>query len=107
MIRGKERILKYKVKGPFFVEGVPDQGLYLLVISGGSVLCGNRKKRRGPLYFLVNGEKEGGKWRLPVSEEELVYWQWQRWEVEVSHREMKSGFGTQVINSAGVLGLQY
>jgi hypothetical protein len=30
---------------------------------------------------------------LPLPVRDLVAWAWQRWEVEVCHREMKSGFG--------------
>ena len=28
-----------------------------------------------------------------MAQDELLAWLWQRWEVEVAHREMKSGFG--------------
>jgi hypothetical protein len=30
---------------------------------------------------------------LPLPAEDLLAWAWQRWEVEVCHREMKSEFG--------------
>lgn len=93
-IRGKERTVKYKVEGPFLVEEVPNQPLFLIVIPGGSYVVKGKKKRRKPMYFLVNAVKDSrGEWKLPVPVEELIYWQWQRWEVEVCHREMKSGFG--------------
>ena len=32
-------------------------------------------------------------WALPLPPAELLAWAWQRWEVEVMHRELKSGFG--------------
>jgi len=34
-----------------------------------------------------------GQWRLPLPVETLLAWLCQRWELEVSHREIKSGFG--------------
>ena len=34
-----------------------------------------------------------GTWTPPLPVAELVAWAWQRWEVEVMHRELKSGFG--------------
>ena len=32
-------------------------------------------------------------WQLPLPVETILAWLWQRWELEVAHREMKSGFG--------------
>ena len=93
VIRGKKRKVKYKVKGPFFIEGNPNQAVFLLVIAGGNYQVGKRVKYRKPAFFLVNGVKNGNGWELPLPEEDLVYFQWQRWEIEVSHRDMKSGFG--------------
>ncbi len=34
-----------------------------------------------------------GRGALPLPLDELLVWLWQRWEVEVAHRELKSGFG--------------
>ncbi len=46
--------------------------------------------------------KEGEEgWELPYPVEELLFWAWQRWEVEVCHREMKSGFGVGEIQCWG------
>jgi hypothetical protein len=52
------------------------------------------RRRREPAYFLVNAVPDAhGQWALPLPATDLVAWAWQRWEVEVCHREMKSGFG--------------
>ncbi|HSK83314.1 MAG TPA: hypothetical protein VK902_07890 [Rubrobacter sp.] len=56
-----------------------------IATSSPSHLCG--KKGAG------GGGGEGGEWVLPYPAHELLTWAWQRWEVEVCHREMKSGFG--------------
>ena len=32
-------------------------------------------------------------WQLPYPIETILAWLWQRWELEVAHREMKSGLG--------------
>ena len=36
---------------------------------------------------------EHGSYQLPLPLETLLFWMWQRWEVEVCHRELKSNFG--------------
>ena len=38
-------------------------------------------------------QDKAGAWVLPLPATELLAWAWQRWEIEVAHREMKSGFG--------------
>ncbi|MDQ7037269.1 MAG: hypothetical protein Q9P01_21240 [Anaerolineae bacterium] len=44
--------------------------------------------------FLVNAvQNEQGEWVLPLPIKTLMFWMWQRWEVEVCHRELKSNFG--------------
>ncbi|RME84987.1 MAG: hypothetical protein D6785_04955 [Planctomycetota bacterium] len=92
-IRGKVRTLKYQVRGPFLLESVPNQPVYLIIIGGSKRIAGNKEKYRKPIYLLVNGVKKGKKWDLPLDIEELLESQWHRWEIEVCHREMKSGFG--------------
>jgi hypothetical protein len=54
----------------------------------------NSRTRREPLPFLVNAvQDEHGEWVLPLPVETLLFWAWQRWEIEVAHRELKSNFG--------------
>ena len=37
--------------------------------------------------------QKDGTWQLPLPITTLLAWLWQRWELEVTHREMKSGLG--------------
>jgi hypothetical protein len=89
-VRGRVRHLQVKVRGPFLRKGAPECPLMLLVVRGKD----NRRTRRQPLPFLVNAVvDERGEWILPLPLETLLFWAWQRWEIEVCHRELKSNFG--------------
>jgi hypothetical protein len=60
-------------------------------------LVGKRKphyKHRQPAFFLVSAiQTTTGAWGLPVPIKTILTWLWQRWEIEVAHRKMKSGLG--------------
>lgn len=89
-VRGRDRHLQVKVLGPFVRQGAPHRPLMLIVVRGKY----NTKTRRKPLPFLVNAvQHEAGQWRLPLPVDTLLFWAWQRWELEVCHREIKSNFG--------------
>ena len=93
-VRGRQVAVRYRVEGPYLRRGVADRPLFLLVVSGSRRPPRRYYRRREPAYFLVNAvQDEQGHWVLPLLALELVAWAWQRWEVEVCHREMKSGFG--------------
>lgn len=95
-VRGYQRPLKYQVRGPYLVEGAPEQPLYLIVVRGQEWKKGQRhpkKKRRHPAFYLISAVEKDGEWVLPYPAEMLLYWMWQRWECEVAHREMKSSLG--------------
>lgn len=73
---------------------------------------GNKRTQRPPLPFLVNAlPAEAGTWQLPLPVAQLLFWAWQRWEIEVAHRELKSNFGLgnkQCWNpSAAILSVQW
>lgn len=90
MVRGRTRHLQVKIRGPFLRKGAAHRPLMLVVVRGKS----NARTRRQPLPFLVNAvQLEDGTWGLPLPVETLLFWMWQRWEVEVAHRELKSNFG--------------
>ena len=90
MVRGRVRHVQVKVCGPVLRRGAPDCPLMLIVVRG----KGNRRIRRIPLPFLVNAVQDNaGRWRLPLPLDTLLFWAWQRWEIEVCHRELKSTFG--------------
>jgi hypothetical protein len=96
LVRGRVRQLTYRVEGPVLRQGAPDIGLFLLVVRGSSWRVGRRRPRqvkREPTFYLVNGQVGAAGWQVPFAVETLLSWAWQRWELEVAHREMKSGFG--------------
>lgn len=89
-VRGKVRHLQVKVEGPFLRHGAPDHPLMLIIVRGKD----NQHTRRIPLPFLVNAVPSADdQWDLPLPLETLLFWAWQRWEIEVCHRELKSAFG--------------
>jgi hypothetical protein len=91
-VRGRSIPLTYRVEGPVLVKGAPQTPLFLLVVRG--VAKAGRHKRREPAYWLVNAVQDAsGRWRLPASPSQLLGWAWQRWEIEVTHREAKTEFG--------------
>lgn len=91
MVRGRPIPLRYRVEGPFLVKPAAGRPLFLLVVPG--TRRHKRRLRREPSYWLVSAVERGDGWALPLPAEELLAWAWQRWEVEVAHREMKAGFG--------------
>ncbi len=99
MVRGRQVRLRHRVEGPFLLKKASERPLFLLVVKG--VERPRKKQRRDPAFFLVSALQSEGRptegrpttWVMPYSPEELLSWAWQRWEVEVSHREMKTSFG--------------
>ena len=90
VVRGRTRHLQVKVAGPFLRKGAPQRPLFLIIVRG----KGSKRTRRKPLPFLVNAAPTPeGNWQLPLPVDQLLFWAWQRWEVEVAHRELKSNFG--------------
>ena len=94
-VRGRTRHLQCKVSEPVMRRGAPDCVMFLIVVRGKK-----RKNkygkfyRREPLPFLVNAvQNDAGAWVLPLPIETLLFWAWQRWELEVCHREIKANFG--------------
>lgn len=93
MVRGRPVRPRYRVEGPFVVEGAAEHPVFLVVVKGVDRRSGSRRRHRDPSFFLVCAEPEGERWALPFSAEVLLGWAFQRWEVEVAHRELKAGFG--------------
>jgi hypothetical protein len=93
-VRGRDLALRYRVAGPFLRAGAPQQPLFLLVVGGCDHRRGRTRLQRPPAFYLVSAVRQGdGSWGLPWPAEELLAWAWQRWEVEVTHRAMKSDWG--------------
>lgn len=95
-VRGRHWRIAYQVHGPQLRQGCPEQPVFLLVIRGHHWLAGKRephRKYRRPGFFLISARQQHGNWQLPLPIEQLLVWIWQRWELEVAHRELKSGLG--------------
>jgi hypothetical protein len=92
-VRGRDLALRYRVEGPYLRRGAPGQPLFLLVVKGIDQARGHHRRRRQPSFYLVNAVAQDGRWVLPLPAAALLAWAWQRWEVEVAHREMKTDFG--------------
>jgi hypothetical protein len=93
-VRGQQRRMVARVEGPFLREKMPDTPLMLICVRGQTWTAGERQRRREPVFYLVNAVPGAdGQWRLPLPLKTLLAWAWQRWELEVVHREGKSGFG--------------
>ena len=112
-VRGRTRHLDVCVRGVFVRKGAPDTPVFLIVVRGKKRKNKyGRTYRRQPLPFLVNAiQDDTGNWILPLPLETLLFWAWQRWEVEVCHRELKTTFGLghkQCFNPhAAVLSVQW
>lgn len=93
-VRGRRIRLRVRVVGPVLIRPAAARPLYLLVVRGFNPHQPGRQRHREATYLLVDAAADGaGGWRLPFPLAELLTVAWQRWEVEVMHRELKSGFG--------------
>jgi hypothetical protein len=94
-VRGRTVSPRYRVEGPFLLERAPNRPVFLLVVAGVQRNARHRRpvRRRDPAFWIVSAVGDGDSWALPYPATDLLGWAWQRWEVEVSHREMKTGFG--------------
>ncbi|MEJ5343967.1 MAG: hypothetical protein WHS83_03550 [Chloroflexus sp.] len=75
---------------------MPDHAVFLIVRGGATWQRGKRRPRLGrrePAFYLVTAVKTDTGWVVPLSVGQILAWIWQRWELEVAHREMKAGVG--------------
>ncbi|MCO5177942.1 MAG: transposase [Thermomicrobiales bacterium] len=108
-VRGHERDLTYRVCGPYLLRGAATQPVFLLVVRG---VARRRSVRRDPTFWLVSAvPTPTGRWRLPDAPITLLALAWQRWELEVTHRDAKTGFGVGEVQcwspSAAILAVQW
>lgn len=92
-VRGHERTLSVTVQGPFLRKDAPNVPLMLIVVRGQTLQRRGKSVQREPVSFLVNAVKVGHDYQLPFPLADLLAWTWQRWELEVTHRAMKTTFG--------------
>jgi len=93
-VRQRTRRMVYRVEGPYLRYGAAHTPLFLIVVRGERYRNGQQVRYRKYAYYLVNARQAAdGSWQLPLPVEDLLFWAWQRWELEVTHREMKTDFG--------------
>jgi hypothetical protein len=108
-VRGRARGLTYRVCGPYLLKGAATQPVFLLVVKGIARASG---ARRDPTYWLVSAvQTPTRRWVLPDTPATLLALAWQRWELEVTHREAKTGFGVGEVQcwspAAAILAVQW
>lgn len=105
MVRGRLVTPQVFLSGPWLVKGAPLTPVMLIVVRGVDRGKGTTRRQREPHFFLVTVQMTSeDEWTLPLPLPDLLAWAWQRWEVEVMHRELKSGFGLgeqQAFSEAG------
>lgn len=98
-VRGREITQRVQVHGPFLRDGMPALPLFLLVVGGSDRVVKGRRLRADPVFYLIQARQTEQGWALPLPVETLLSWAWQRWEIEVCHRETKAGFGVGEMQS--------
>jgi hypothetical protein len=111
LVRGRTVHTRYRVEGPYVVRKAANQPVFLLVVPGIDRRTKRRRRERDPHFWLVNARRNGDQWVLPLPVTMLLTWAWQRWEVEVSHRELKTTLGVGEMQcwsvSSAVLAVQW
>lgn len=93
-VRGRTIRPRAKVTGPWLVKGAWETPVFCIVVQGVDRRDVRPKQfRKAQFWCLTAAPIPDGGWRLPMSLAEALGWAWQRWEVEVMHRELKSGHG--------------
>ena len=107
-IRGRLKQMDFKIRGAFVRGDVPDRPVFLLVVN--AYYWTSRTKKRSlrkreckEAYYLISAVLRNGVWELPFPAELLLTWIWQRWEIEVTHRDMKAGFGIGQMQCWGMI----
>lgn len=93
-VRGRTVTPRVQVTGPWLVKPVPHRPVFILVVKGVDRGHGRSRRQRAPHFFLVTARIDPeGTPVLPFPVADLLAWCWQRWEVEVMHKELKSSCG--------------
>jgi hypothetical protein len=99
-VRGRTVRPTYRVEGPYRLKGAADHPVFLLVVKG--VDRHGRTVRREPTDRLISAQATAdGGGALPYPAADLLAWAWQRWEIEVAHREQKTTFGLGEVQGWG------
>lgn len=93
-VRGRSFEVQWQLAGCFLRASVANVPVYLLVLRGvDRKISRGRQLRREPAFFLINAVLRDGTWQMPYAPDLVLSWLWQRWEIEVTHRDLKAGFG--------------
>lgn len=97
-IHGRQCRLRYRIEGPVVCRKAADTPLYLVIVSGQTWVQGAggkqpHRRHRQPLAYLVSALQQNEQCSFPLDPALLLTWLWQRWEMEVAHRQMKSNLG--------------
>lgn len=107
MVRGRPVRPRYRIEGPFVLKKAAERPVFLVVVKGIAPRTGSRPRtRRHPAIFLISAVQKRGRWVMPFAAEYLLELGWDRWEVEIVHRERKSSLGlgeTQCWSKAGAI----
>jgi hypothetical protein len=87
MVRGPPVRKRYWIEGPFVLEGTAGYPVFPVVVQGVHRRSVRRRMHRDPPFFWVCAAQDGERRVLPFPAEALLGWAFQRWEVEVAHRE--------------------
>ena len=105
MVRGRAITVTVKLTGPWLVKPAYLHPVMLVVVKGVDRGKGTTRRQRDAQFFLASVHMTAeDEWELAIPLADLLAWAWQRWEVEVMHRELKSGFGLgeqQAFSDAG------
>lgn len=111
MVRGRQLHPRYRIEGPFVLERAPDRPVFLMVVKGVNRKDSRYRRQRDPSFFLISAVCKDERWVLPFPAAQLLGWMWQRWEVEVAHRELKTNLGLGEIQcwskEAAILAVQW
>lgn len=69
------------------LEEAAERPVFLIVVKGVDRRSKRHRRQHDPSFFLVTAIQNEERWVLPFPAAELLAWMWQRWEIEVAHRE--------------------
>jgi hypothetical protein len=77
MVRGRPVRLRYRIEGPYVLEGAVERPVFLMVVKGvDRQAAGRHRKRREPSFFLVCGTWDGEQWVMPFQAAYLLQLGW-------------------------------
>ncbi len=91
--RGRRLRLPVRVSEPCRRKDWGERVFFVMVVRGRRKRKKGQKSRKAQAFWVHAVPDGQGGWQLPLPLEGLLGLLWQRWEIEVSFRQLKSGFG--------------